>query len=170
MNDLVERYLQCFYEHWKRFIEEDGISFMIPPDYFMETMDIEYNRNKVKMALATGIPIISNKEQGEFLNFFTFNDIAYGEICEKCKSCGGVILLQDENFAENLEEKFPVPSIELYYVLKIMPYTDDFIGLLPVPVNPATDYWYCPFCHELREFGYSKDIGMYYKQKPVKVR
>ena len=162
MSSLLDKYYECHEKYWKHFINEYGIQINLGPESLYQAMDKHTNRDKVKKMLNNGIPIVANKHMNMFTNFFTFYDPAHGIVCDKCLSLGGIVLLMDDNFTENMDIKIPIPSIELYYSIGIKPYTKEFMGILPVPGNPFTDFWYCPFCHELREFGYSREIGMYF--------
>ena len=153
-------------ELWKRFIEMDGISTNFTPSSFKEEMKKEHAR--IFSVLQSGYlqcPTIGDK--GGTTNYFIIHDVAYGGACEKCDSDGIVLLIMDQEYVKNMDDKIFLPSIESYHTKGVSPVSDRFMNQFPIPVNYKTDYWYCPNCEELHRFSYDQELSLMYNQDIV---
>lgn len=156
---------------WKKFIKADGITKAFGVKDFYAEMQLE--RGRVTSIIESGL-LCSSTVAGLFTpgaaNYFILNDLASGGICEKCGSSGIVVLLMDQDYDDNLDEKVFLPSYETYYACKIDPKSSDFMSNFPVPINHNTDYWYCPYCNEVHKFNYSDDFGLEYDQEVLDIK
>lgn len=174
MYNIESNYEQIYEEmvkNWKNIVTNDGITLTLDPNEFYTEMQIE--RVRAISIIESGIlciPTLASLFEPGIANYFVINDVAEGTVCEKCGSTGAVVLLLDKDYLNNLEDKVFVPSYESYYVRGISPWSLDFKKMFPVPVNPETDYWYCPYCNELHRFSYDEDFGLCYEQKVVKAK
>lgn len=152
-------------KQWEKFIELDGIGEKLTPEEFKKEMETE--RERILGIIDSGFLSQASIGLKGAVNYFIVNDMAYGGICDKCGSDGIVILIMDQNYTDNLEEKIWAPGLETYMAMHIMPGSDAFKRMFPVPINPATDYWYCPKCGELHKFKYDNEIGLIYDQDVI---
>ena len=156
-------------ERWVDFIKTSKITKRLSPKEFYIHMQTE--RNKIIEKLKNGTlscRIYADDSKNNYLNYFVVNDIGYGGACSKCKTDAIVLLIMDENYESGLyNKKIFIPSLETYFTLKINPESEIFKRSFPVPVNPDTDYWYCPNCNELHKFKYDKFIGLRFNQEAI---
>lgn len=170
MAGYIDRIREKAVETWIKYIRLDGITQRLTPEEFYAEMQSE--RNWVLEIIKSGI--VSNfttadSLEGGLKNYFIINDLGEGVVCEKCRSTGAVILLMDENYLDNLENKVFRPSFETYYIKRIQPESDEFVRMFPVPVNAESDYWYCPRCNQLHRLGYTENKKVIYDQKAIPV-
>ena len=168
---LLEKYDKKSKEVWESLVNKDKITKRLTPKEFMEAMSIEEQRVK---SILTESDILRtatlNLPEGGLVNYFIVQDFAAGEICEKCKSVGVVLLIMDEDYLSGLyDKKVFIPSIETYHSLGVMPNSLDFAKYSPIPINYRTDYWYCPFCKELHCFSYDNELGLMFNQQVIKI-
>jgi hypothetical protein len=95
-------------------------------------------------------------------NVFVFND-PFRDVCSKCSSSGGIIILRDKNYLKDLDHKVFIGTPETLEGLFEFSYMDK----IAVPINFKTDIWYCPFCDELHGFSYDKMTGLEFDQKII---
>lgn len=130
--------------------------------------DIKYftamNKEYIIGAIASGVlsfPIVTGPNRTS--NVFIVNDLAYGPICEKCNSTF-VLVIKDtfENDEEELKSLTFVPSYEIYIQNKLMPFDEQVLRHIHVPINHERDKWFCPICEKVHSFEYGQESGLSY--------
>lgn len=161
-------------ENWIRYMELDGIGKRYSLEEFYAEMQSDFaNRKRAMNLIEAKVPstlTIASLLKGGMTNYFIVSDVCEGVTCEKCNSFGAIILLLDKGLKSNLENKVFLPALEYYYVLGIEPESDELLRHPPVPINPDTDYWYCPYCNEMHKFNYDNKKGLIYDQEVVEVK
>lgn len=176
--------LEFFRErNWKNFIKLDGIIKEVKKEEILDVIEedieriiaiIESNIPCAPTIEIQGLPSIKdilsfNSQPGDIkqgaTNYFIINDMGYGPVCEKCGGHSYVLLLQDNNYLDNLEEKVWLPSAETYYNMRID--VDEIGSAFPVPVNPDKDLWVCPICNEIHKFKYDNETGLEFDQQVI---
>jgi hypothetical protein len=167
-NIHLERIQKRSEELWKNFITSKGISGKLPPELFW--LEMQLKRNRIMNTLKSGVLSKPMENMMGTANYFIVNNLARGEVCEKCHNSGIVIFLSDSDYLSGMEEKIFIPCFETYYALKIQPEGHVFAENFPIPINCETDYWYCPHCNELHKFRYDEELGLEYDQEVIDIK
>jgi hypothetical protein len=174
MINKTETYLDIFErekcEIWMDFINKNEITKKLLPKEFYIEMQNERSEILEKLKYGTlSCRVYADESKSTYSNYFVVNDIRYGGICNKCNTDGIVLLINDENYKSHLyDKKIFIPGLETYFTRKINPKSEIFRRIFPVPVNPDTDYWYCPNCNELHRFKYDSIFGLLFNQEVIK--
>lgn len=160
-------------KNWLKYMETDGITDYYTLEEFYAEMQSDINNRKRAISLIeAGVPstiTIGSLFHGGMTNYFIVSDKCQGIVCKKCNSSGSIILLLDNDLKSNLDKKVLLPALEYYYVLGIKADDIELVKNPPIPINPNTDYWYCPYCNEVHRFNYNKIFGLMYDQETIKV-
>lgn len=169
----IDLYQQRAEEIWGKINDLDGITMKYSLEQFYKEMQNKGERQRVMDILNSGrlsSSTVASIFSPGITNYFIINDVGYGQVCHKCGSSGYVLLILDDNYKCNLDNKVFTPCLESYFTLKVPLNSDWFIRMFPVPINPKTDYWYCPYCNEIHKFKYDRNIGLRFDQDIIKVK
>lgn len=172
---METEFYQLCREIWQDFMQKTGINFRYNREQFLAEMAKPDNRQRltdlqeIKMPCQATILLDMDTFTSSAANYFLISDAGYGTVCRKCGGKSLVALLLDDQYLNRLTEKFWLPGIKAYaenYLLS----REALWHCFPVPVNPATDLWYCPQCRELHRFakGPGADVNFDQdKEKPA---
>ncbi|PRR85505.1 hypothetical protein [Clostridium luticellarii] len=160
----IDEFEEVMQSIWRNFIEKDGIISKFNKSNILDEIEKEMDRIdtiKKSNVPAVATAIIDNGKSGA-ANYFIINDLGYGDVCEECGSSLYILLLQSQNYLEDLDNRIWVPSAETYLALHIP--IGNMARYFPVPINTEKDLWVCPYCKEIHNFKYDRDVGLLYNQ------
>lgn len=149
-------------ENWITHINYVGIGKVFSQKQFMDEMKRHPGIiNSIDKRLSVA-PLLDWRTPS---NAFVINDLAEGNVCEKCGSMRIVLLLaKRKDYTADLDKRVLFPSIESYLIAGIKTNDPVLSRAFRIPVN-QDDNWYCPCCNEIHRLKYHEKVGLMYDQE-----